>query len=84
MAKEEERDGWKLFVHPENIEVGRGRILYAEASVFPDAQGKTYPAGWVLPGGRRTQAREDAVAAAADIDRMMEAWIAREARGVKR
>lgn len=65
-----ELEGWKCFAHENNIEVGRGRILYAEASAFPDAQGRMYVAGWVLPGGRRTQDRDEAVAVATEIDRL--------------
>ena len=76
----EARDGWKLFVNENNIAVGKGRVLYAEAI----NDGRTFmPAGWVLPGGRRTQSRDEAVAVATEIDRITEIAAARAARSVR-
>ena len=76
----EARDGWKLFVHPGNITVGKGRVLFAEAI----NDGRTVmPAGWVLPGGRRTQDRDEAVAVATEIERITELAAARAARSVR-
>jgi hypothetical protein len=75
----EERDGWKMFINDNNIQVGRGRILFAEAVTFPDSQGRVHPAGWVLPGGRRTLHKDEAVVVATEINRITEEAEARAA-----
>lgn len=63
------------FRHDQNITVGRGRILYGSACrpvLKVDDEGNVLrgvlKAGWVLPGGRRTQNGSEAVAAATWID----------------
>jgi hypothetical protein len=57
------------FHNHHNIRVGRGRILFA-ATPTTDSSGRYHPPGWVLPGGRRTQDREIALAAAHRIDQL--------------
>jgi len=49
-----------------NITVGKGRVIWAPATVTGSKQ--FFPEGWVLPGGRRTLDREEAEAAARAID----------------
>ena len=60
------------FTNPLDITIGRGRIIWAEALTYegkhPPYQGETFPEGWVLPGGARTQDRALAEAAAKQID----------------
>lgn len=46
-----------------NITVGCGRVIYAQ--VAHPVERERVGEGWVLPGGRRTQDREEAKAAAA-------------------
>ena len=52
------------FSHPNNITVGKGRIIWAPSV------GPFIPEGWVLPGGLRTTDRDEAWAAAMGIDRL--------------
>ena len=54
-------EGAAVFIDPRNITVGVGRILYDTTRI---------PNGWVLPGGKRTDNRDEAWYAAAAIDRM--------------
>jgi hypothetical protein len=49
-----------------NITVGKGRIIWAPATVV--GTNRFLPEGWVLPGGKRTLDREEAEAAARAID----------------
>ncbi len=57
------------FDHPENITVGKARVIYALAVIgFSKV---IYPEGWVLPGGRRTQDKIEAYRAAEAMDQMM-------------
>lgn len=56
------------YFHPWNITIGKGRILWAKAATC--CSGIVHPAGWVLPGGARTQNRNVAQAAAMAIDVM--------------
>lgn len=58
-----------VFQHPKNITVGRGRVLWADATTCTN--GLTYPAGWVLPGGLRTLDEVVAHTAAIALDRMI-------------
>ena len=51
MLKLDDKDGWKLFVHPANIQYGKGRILWGTKT---EKRGKVFEEGWVLPGGERT------------------------------
>ena len=60
------QNGADVYASPLNITIGRGRILWGEAT--EDARKRIHPAGWVLPGGRRTTSREQAEAAAKRID----------------
>ncbi len=62
-------NGATVFVHPKNITVGRGRVLWADATTCTN--GLTYPAGWVLPGGARTLDEVAAHTAAIALDRMI-------------
>jgi hypothetical protein len=59
----EHDNGSATFAHSNNIEIGRGRVLWAKATT--DTSGIHHPEGWVLPGGRRVcdtfQARAAAV-----------------------
>lgn len=55
------------FSSPFDITIGKGRIIYAEAL---EHKGAVLPAGWVLPGGERTQDRARAEAVASAIDKM--------------
>lgn len=57
------------FHSPHNICVGRGRVLWANAT--NDSSGRHHLAGWVLPGGRRTQSRDEALAVALRIDQLI-------------
>jgi hypothetical protein len=52
----------KLYDHPLNIKIGKGRVLFDAASYASMA-----PA-WILPGGRRTTDQLEARAAAEWID----------------
>ena len=54
------------FHHANNLQYGRGRLLWARALNKDD--GTQLPEGWVLPGGRRTQDAEEALRAAQYID----------------
>lgn len=54
------------FHHANNLQYGRGRILWAQALNRDD--GTRLTEGWVLPGGRRTQDAEEALRAAQYID----------------
>jgi hypothetical protein len=56
------------FNDPRDITVGRGRIIYARATV--DFNGNKHPEGWVLPGGQRTRSREIAETVAHNIDQI--------------
>lgn len=56
------------FEHPLDITVGRGRVIYADATT--DMAGKHHPAGWVLPGGARTDDPERAVLAAESVNKL--------------
>lgn len=55
------------FESPFDITIGKGRIIWAEAT---EIKGTVLPAGWVLPGGERTQdrARAEEVALAIDLE----------------
>lgn len=57
------------FTHEKNITVGKARVIYAEAVVGMFEQ--IHPAGWVLPGGRRTQDYLEAYSAAVRMDKEM-------------
>jgi len=57
------------FFHPNNLRMGRGRILWGAATTLRD--GTHLQEGWVLPGGRRTQDASVAIAAANYIDGAM-------------
>jgi hypothetical protein len=54
------------FHHANNLQYGRGRLLWAGALHRDD--GTQLPEGWVLPGGRRTQDAQEALRAAQYID----------------
>ena len=54
------------FHHVNNLQYGRGRLLWAGA--LNRDNGVQLPEGWVLPGGRRTQDAEEALRVAQKID----------------
>jgi len=54
------------FHHANNLQYGRGRLLWAGA--LRRDNGVELPEGWVLPGGRRTQDAEESLRAAQYID----------------
>lgn len=60
------------FSDPRDICIGAGRIVWATRLLYDgfrdDMQGVVYQAGWVLPGGRRTQSKEEAEHAASAIN----------------
>ncbi len=56
------------FSHPNNITIGKGRVLWGK-EVIKDGK-LIHPAGWVLPGGRRTNWREEAERVATVINRL--------------
>lgn len=57
-----------LFDHPKNIVVGLGRVLWGEHAI--STTGESHQAGWVLPGGQRTQDEQHAYLAAAVLDQL--------------
>ena len=66
-AIEDAKDGALVFQHPKNITVGTGRVLYAERGYTRATS--VLPAGWVLPGGQRTDDEARARMVAANIDK---------------
>lgn len=70
-AIEDAKDGASVFQHPKNITVGTGRVLYAERGYARATLGMVgvLPAGWVLPGGQRTDDEARARMVAANIDK---------------
>lgn len=68
-----EHEGWTpaSFDHPKNIEIGKGRVIWAEGKTC--AAGIHHPEGWVLPGGLRTRDSDVAHAAAATINELSRA-----------
>ena len=54
------------FHHANNLQYGRGRLLWAGA--LHRDNGTQLPEGWVLPGGRRTQDATEALEVAQYID----------------
>lgn len=44
-----------VFNHPHNVQVGQGRVIFAEPCV--STGGVVHERGWVLPGGQRTTNR---------------------------
>lgn len=54
-----------------NFTFGYGRIIWAEATTLNN--GDQLPAGWVLPGGRRTDDIEEVAATALWIDKQQRA-----------
>lgn len=60
------------FSDPRDITIGAARIVWASRLRYDghrsDMQGVTYPAGWVLPGGTRTQSKEEAEQVASTIN----------------
>lgn len=56
--KQEERDGFKVYMDGRNIQIGHGRILWGTATETGNR--KVYQEGWVLPGGFRTRDEDEA------------------------
>ncbi|MGI4776934.1 MAG: hypothetical protein ACRYGA_02255 [Janthinobacterium lividum] len=63
-----ENTGYQRFAHPKNIANGKGRVMWADAT--RDCTGRTHEAGWVLPGGIRTQDEATARAVAVALNEM--------------
>lgn len=53
-----------VFDHPDNITIGKGRIIWAPSC------GYGFPEGWVLLGGKRSQDIAEASAQAMWIDQV--------------
>lgn len=66
--KPEPKSCAEVFQHPKNILIGNGRVLWGTATT--DISGTFHPAGWVLPGGRRTEVRALAELVARNIDNL--------------
>lgn len=62
------KTGADVFASPFNIQMGRGRVMWGEATT--DMSGKFHPSGWVLPGGRRTVSPQHAEAVAQRINEL--------------
>jgi len=58
----------EVFASEHNIVIGRGRVLWGPETT--DANNRYHPAGWVLPGGKRTQSRDVAEAVAHRINQL--------------
>ena len=58
-----------VFDDPKNITAGQARVIYAKACT--PIHSPTVPEGWVLPGGARTQNRDEAAAVAMTMDWLM-------------
>jgi hypothetical protein len=60
------------FNDPRDIQIGYGRIIWAESLEYkgknPKYVGRNLLAGWVLPGGERTQDKDIAERMAMTID----------------
>lgn len=56
----------KPFGHPENIEIGKARVIFG-TNGYSWAQQR----GWFLPGYRFTMSRDEAVAVATEMNRLM-------------
>lgn len=64
-------DAPEVFRHPNNIQYGKGRIMWGNAAIpeIGDYKGVSLAEGWVLPGGRRTTDFEEAYAWAVMLDK---------------
>lgn len=60
--------GADVFAHPNNITRGKGRVMWG--TEIDDPTRPYQPAGWVLPGGKRTQSRDVAEAVADRINQL--------------
>lgn len=58
-----------VFEHPFNITIGQAQVRWGTPTT--DMHGVKHEAGWVLPGGQRTQNRDVAETVAANIDRII-------------
>jgi len=52
MMKENQEDGFKVFLDFRNIQIGKGRILWGTET--QNGKMQYFKEGWVLPGGERT------------------------------
>lgn len=59
------KNAYDVFNHPNNIAIGKGRVLWGPETV--DMHGRLHTAGWVLPGGVRTLSRDLAETVARQI-----------------
>lgn len=62
------RGGAEVFFDRRNITMGFGRILWGSETT--DMHGTKHPAGWVLPGGKRTTSSAQAQRVANAIDKI--------------
>lgn len=58
------------FDDPRNINVGRARVIWAQAC-RPIGRGIALPEGWSLPGGLRTSDRNEAFGVAMAMDELI-------------
>ena len=66
MMKENQEDGFKVFLDFRNIQIGKGRILWGTET--QNGQMQYFKEGWVLPGGERTTDEKVAIEWAKWID----------------
>jgi hypothetical protein len=66
MMKENQDDGYKIFLDYRNIQIGKGRILWGTET--QNSKMQHFKEGWVLPGGQRTKDEKVAIEWAKWID----------------
>ncbi len=66
MMKENQEDGFKVFLDFRNIQIGKGRILWGTET--QNGKMQYFKEGWVLPGGERTTDEKVAIEWAQWID----------------
>ena len=66
MMKENQEDGFKVFLDFRNIQIGKGRILWGTET--QNGKMQYFKEGWVLPGGERTTGEKVAIEWAKWID----------------
>lgn len=66
MTNKQPQTAQEVFFDERNIAIGKGRILYGNATQTRD--GSIVQEGWVLPGGKRTRNRDLAETVARNIN----------------
>jgi len=66
MMKDNQEDGFKVFLDFRNIQIGKGRILWGTET--QNGKMQYFKEGWVLPGGERTTDEKVAIEWAKWID----------------